>query len=332
MPHITIVAGSRLHLGFYNIKNPTTAYGSIGVYVEEPKTFIELEQASSTSFQGPLTLSERTMLERIVSLYCNQDAIGGIRVRVKQHPPRHVGLGSTTQLLLSIATGITRICGKRATVSKLAVLLERGLVSGIGIYGFWKGGFIVDSGRRCFRDELRRPSTLSDLPKLLFRARVPGSWKFVLVIPEGLSGLREEDEEPIITRIPSVDAGINTTLTLTLFSKVIRGIVDRDLRLFGEGINIIQDLVGEVFSTYQGGRYATVYTEKAVEILRDVGAAGAGQSSWGPLAYGIFKDRELESALRILSQRLYQENINAKVIVTHARNRGFKLLKGQASF
>uniref|UniRef100_A0A7J3ZJ31 Beta-ribofuranosylaminobenzene 5'-phosphate synthase n=1 Tax=Fervidicoccus fontis TaxID=683846 RepID=A0A7J3ZJ31_9CREN len=325
MSRVIIVAGSRLHLGFYNIKNPTTAYGSIGVYVEEPRTLVELERASSTSLHGPLSSSEKRMLESIVDLYCSQTNVSGVRVKVTHHPPRHVGLGSTTQLLLSIATGIARMCGKRAMVARLALLLKRGLVSGIGIYGFWRGGFIVDSGRRCLDNMLKPPSRLSDLPRLLFRARIPSSWRFVLIIPEGVRGLKEEEEESMITKPPSVDNDVSTTLLQALLSKVVRGVIDLDLKLFGEGINTIQDLVGDAFSVYQGGRYATPFTERAVEILRGSGAAGAGQSSWGPLAYGIFKARGLEEVLRVLRRRLYHENIDARIVATHARNRGFSL-------
>jgi len=109
-------------------------------------------------------------------------------------------------------------------------------------------------------------------------------------------------------------------------SYIIRGLVNSDYTLFGKGVNMLQDLIGDFFSSIQGGRYATHQTERAVEILRDLGALGSGQSSWGPLAYGFFKINRAATILRKLRKLLDAENIEASLLITRANNRGARLL------
>jgi beta-ribofuranosylaminobenzene 5'-phosphate synthase len=53
----------------------------------------------------------------------------------------------------------------------------------------------------------------------------------------------------------------------------------------------VQRLVGEAFAPVQGG----VFHPRAgdlVDALLRLGAAGAGQSSWGPAVYGVVGDEQ----------------------------------------
>lgn len=322
---IKLISGSRIHLGFYNIKSFNTVYGSIGVYLEEPKTVVEVTKSENNFFIKGLESDETDRVRELLKEYCGEK---GVTAELVASPPRHVGLGSTTQILLSITRASLTLCvkkQKKINTKYLAAKLGRGLASGIGLYGFMYGGFIVDGGRKIDKNTLPTPSEVKDLPFLLYRKSFPKQLKILLVLPEKYTGLDEISEEPIIKKIPEIDISTNSRLLSVFYGKILRGIVDNDFRLFGEGVNYLQDLLGEVFRPYQGGRFSHDVTEKIIEILRSNGAFGAGQSSWGPLAYGFFSGRKLESNLKSIRLSLEKENISYKTIITTARNRGYEI-------
>ena len=72
--------------------------------------------------------------------------IDGVKVKIEDTLPGHVGLGSGTQLALSIFSGIAKLYNIKIDIRKEAPKLGRGGRSGVGVAAFEKGGFIVDSG------------------------------------------------------------------------------------------------------------------------------------------------------------------------------------------
>jgi beta-ribofuranosylaminobenzene 5'-phosphate synthase len=62
----------------------------------------------------------------------------------------------------------------------------------------------------------------------------------------------------------------------------------------------VQQLVGDEFSSMQGGRFHP-RAGGLVDALLEGGAAGAGQSSWGPAVYGVVGS---EAAGRDLARRM----------------------------
>jgi beta-ribofuranosylaminobenzene 5'-phosphate synthase len=62
----------------------------------------------------------------------------------------------------------------------------------------------------------------------------------------------------------------------------------------------VQQLVGDAFAPVQGGRFHP-RAGALVDALLGGGAAGAGQSSWGPAVYGVVGD---EASGRELARRM----------------------------
>ena len=72
-----------------------------------------------------------------------------------------------------------------------------------------------------------------------------------------------------------------------LFAAVVSFVSDKTLpREFGAALTRIQQRVGDAFAAEQGGRFHP-RSGPLVEALLRCGAAGAGQSSWGPAVYGV---------------------------------------------
>lgn len=64
------------------------------------------------------------------------------------------------------------------------------------------------------------------------------------------------------------------------------GLAERDVEEFGGALTRIQQRVGDAFAPVQNGRFHPLATPM-IDALAEFGAAGVGQSSWGPTVYGI---------------------------------------------
>jgi beta-RFAP synthase len=82
---------------------------------------------------------------------------------------------------------------------------------------------------------------------------------------------------------------------------LLPALVDGDLGAFGEAITRIQQINGSWFAPAQGGTFASGPSTELINKMREWGAAGVGQSSWGPAVYAITdgKDRAAELASQV---------------------------------
>jgi beta-RFAP synthase len=71
-----------------------------------------------------------------------------------------------------------------------------------------------------------------------------------------------------------------------VLTSLLPALVEHDVEEFGDALTRVQRLVGDAFSPVQGGRFHP-QADALVEALVREGAAGAGQTSWGPAVYGI---------------------------------------------
>ncbi|HXI19486.1 MAG TPA: hypothetical protein VNH46_00290, partial [Gemmatimonadales bacterium] len=83
--------------------------------------------------------------------------------------------------------------------------------------------------------------------------------------------------------------------------QLLPALADGDLTAFGAALTEVQRVTGGWFAGAQGGRFAPGPTAELVERMAAFGAAGVGQSSWGPTVYGLVPHRE---AARDLAQRV----------------------------
>jgi predicted sugar kinase len=177
------------------------------------------------------------------------------------------------------------------------------------------GGLVVEGGVR--------PGVEQAAP-LLARHAMPDEWRCVLAIPEAEPGLSGRAEDEAFARLrPDADrAALIAQLVLT---SLLPGVAECDLTEFGAALTRIQRLVGESFASVQGG----VFHPRAgalVDALLRLGAAGAGQSSWGPAVYGIVGD---EQTGHELARRMDAELAGAgRVELVRFDNRGARVEAG----
>jgi beta-RFAP synthase len=197
-------------------------------------------------------------------------------IEIRSAIPSHAGLGSGTQLALAIAAGLSAFCNLPGqSPQELALSVGRGLRSAVGTYGFAFGGLIVEQGKR--PDEPISP--------LDCRLDLPDDWRFVLVRPQGLSGLAGDDETRAFGALPQVSPDLSEQLTALARDRLVPAAATADFGSFADSLFEYGRLSGECFATRQGGPFNGPLLTSIVQQIRDMGHSGVGQSSWGPTIF-----------------------------------------------
>jgi beta-RFAP synthase len=281
MTAVRVTASARLHLGMLDVAGGRgRRYGGVGVAIADPAVVLEANPAADTSAEGPDAERALAFARRFVTHTGIDD---GVCIRVHRAIPPHVGLGSGTKLGLAVIAALAELNGLALSPIQVARTAGRGARSAVGLWTFLFGGLVTEGGVR--------PDSGCPAP-LLARHPVPEQWRCVLVVPDrqpGLSGVTEEEAFRRL-RPPQELSALISQLVLTC---LLPALVEQDLVEFGAAVTHLQRLVGEAFSPVQGGPFHPLVS-RLVDALLDSGAAGAGQSSWGPAAYG-FVGTELEA-------------------------------------
>ena len=313
---VFVEAPARLHLGLLDLAGDLgRRFGGLGAALAEPSLLLEARGADRLSADGPeserLLLYARRFLDR-------HGIAGGAALRLQRIIPPHSGLGSGTQIALATARALARLFGREEEAAALARATGRAQRSAVGTWLFERGGFVLEGGRRA-----------SDAPApLLLQRELPAAWRCLVAIPEvprGLSGAAEEDA---FRTLPSPPAELSGRIARIVLMVILPGLIEADLAAFGRGVTELQKLVGELFRPVQGDHFAHPQVAALVEALLGEGAAGAGQSSWGPAVFGLFgSDAEAQRAAQCLRGRLG----GAPLYVSAFQNRGATMLDGLAA-
>ena len=271
-------APSRLHLGFIDVHGGLgRKFGGVGVAVAEPCLELSVRRADALEVTGEDAERTYAVAERFLRL---RRDVRPARVVVHRAIPDHRGFGSGTQLALALAHGLARSSGLRPSSREIIRVMGRGRRSGIGVGTFEAGGAIVDGGKGG-----------SDAPPpLLARFALPDSWRVVLVTDDetvGVHGAAETGAFDVLPRFSSSCAGY---LSRVVLMQLLPGAAEADFSAFVAAVTRLQDCIGDYFAAVQGGRYASPRVGRVLEYLRERGAEGVGQSSWGPTGFVFAPD------------------------------------------
>lgn len=319
---------ARLHLGLLDNNGAQgRLYGSIGLAVNRPCLVLRAEVADDLHVEGEEIERITCYAQRFIGRY---GVPKGAILNLISGIPAHVGLGSGTQLGLAVGTALAHLAGLRLSVADIALAVERGMHSGIGIATFQHGGFVMDGGHRLLRGlqldpgmkEAVRQVDKGRVPPLLFRHPMPREWHFVMAIPAAGTGFSGEKEQGAFLQLPIAPSSLVEKISWVLLMKMLPSLVEKDITNFGQALTSIQCMVGDCFASVQGGRFATPVLEKLVKFLLDNGAAGAGQSSWGPTVYGLVEGKERARRLMQQAQKQLDLQCGGKVFCVRPQNRG----------
>ena len=312
---MTVRSSARLHFGFLDIVGDLgRKFGSVGLSISDPKIRVSARTSDELAVFGEDETMRESALKYARRFYEHPEIVEALKgeahraaIHLERTIPPHMGFGSGTQLALCVVTALCRLHSLDRSVEEAALIARRGLRSGIGIDAFRRGGFIVDGGSA---------DAGNGAPLPLFRHNFPRDWRVILVHPPAADGLSGKSEERAFENM-TPDPGASKETCRLVLMKLLPGLLERKLAVFGDAVERIQRIMGESFSGAQSGCYASPLAEDIVAKLRRLGACGMGQSSWGPTLYAFTGGQS--AALAVLGglKKFFGKEIAAGVTSGH---------------
>lgn len=305
---ISIKAPARLHLGFLDMHGGLgRKFGSIGLCISGITTHLVAKKSADISTHGKC----KNRVAKYASTILQALQIeSGVEITIHEAIPRHIGLGSGTQLALAIGVAIARLYGLQHATQKIAELMQRGNRSGIGIGAFNSGGFLIDGGRG--------KNTI--VPPIIKHYDFPEAWRILLIFDNEVQGLSGSPEKNIFDTAPKMDANISAQICRHVLMQILPGLMEEDCQQFGTGISAIQKMIGRHFSDIQGGYYRSAQVADCIEWTLTCGATGVGQSSWGPTGFAIYPDQDSAQHAVSTARKKWAANKNLSFNLYTAHN------------
>jgi beta-RFAP synthase len=326
---VKVSAPGRLHLGFLDLHGGLgRLFGSLGLGLHEIYTELEASRAGELQIVGPSSARAHKYAERMLA---HLNIRKGVRLEISKAIPEHAGLGSGTQMALAVGTAICQLFDENLSLSDIARVLDRGNRSGIGIGAFASGGFIVDGGR----------SPETEVPPVISQLHFPDSWRFLLILDKKQQGVHGEQEKQAFGKLAKMDEMISASLSRLVLMQALPAIAEQDCQLFGAAVTQIQACMGDYFKTVQSGVYSSAEVGELLGKLHQLGAAGIGQSSWGPTGFAIYaSETDAYQALKQIRGKwkprsdmelmiCRAQNEPASVLLDYQKNADKTGLKGQ---
>ena len=284
---LTIIAPARIHIGFLDLeKKSMRKFGSIGLTISDFNYRIKIEKFNKIDVICENKLLKNKIIN-IIKKFQLKYSISQFKITVFKEIPIHNGLGSGTQLALSLGYLISKFNNLNISVDQISKFLNRGLRSGVGIQSFKKGGFNIDVGKL-----VGSPSP----PLNILNLKWPREWQILLILDKnliGVHGRKEIEEFKELQEISVNQANLNYK---ALVMNIVPGLLEQNFGEFTKGIRIIQDNMSR---TFHGGvnKFASKNVEKIFSNLKNERIKSFGQSSWGPTGFLFFENSKKRNQL-----------------------------------
>jgi beta-ribofuranosylaminobenzene 5'-phosphate synthase len=275
---VFVEAPARLHFGMLDLRGALgRRFGGIGAAVPNPSLLIEAARAPALTSEGPSPAANRAVQfgRRVLAHHGIET---GAHIRIHSAIPAHSGLGSGTQLALAVARALAELYDLPTDIDHLARVTGRAQRSAIGTWLFAHGGFVLEGGRRA--------GSKDPAPRLA-RFDMPATWRCVVAVPPGKAGMSGTAENSAFAHLPPPPERSVMRVSHLVLMALLPALAEGDLRTFGHALTEIQCINGRWFAPAQGGAFSPGASAALIERMTEWGAAGVGQSSWGPAVYGI---------------------------------------------
>ncbi|MGI9177010.1 MAG: hypothetical protein ACR2IT_04040 [Pirellulales bacterium] len=306
---VEVRAPARLHLGMLSFGVPgTRAFGGVGMMLDRPAVQVRLRRSDRLEARG---LHAERALEYAKA--CSEFwRIGGAgcAIEIVAAPAAHVGLGSGTQLGLVIAAGMRHLfrLGPEANAPpatphpvqdelhptehdwlfdvrdalELARAVGRGRRSCVGVYGFSRGGLIVEAGRMMRENAGPDDDVTREFSPMVARVRLPAAWRCVLLVARDATGLSGEAERAAFGRLAPVPREVTAELSRIALVDMLPAAVEGKFIEFSLAVRNYGAIAGVPFQAESQKLSYAQATADLLELLTELGAPGCTQSSWGP--------------------------------------------------
>ena len=229
---------ARIHLGFLELDQTLPRFfGSMGLTVSNFCFEVQISKSKNLNVVTEHENLKKKTLDIFYKFKKKYD-VNFCNIKIKKIIPSHIGLGSGTQFSLTIGYLISKINNLNISIDEIALFLNRGNRSGIGVQSFKEGGFTIDIGKK---------KDANNLPLKLTNIKWPQNWKIILLFDLKGDNVFGENE---ISKFREVNKRYRSKLNYnysTLFLKILPGIIEKDFNSFTEGIQLIQNNMSEIF-------------------------------------------------------------------------------------
>lgn len=309
-----VTTGSRLHFGLFSVGEvgELPRFGGCGLMVRHPGNQIQLSQAEHPQLDEKLApLIRRWNQKTATQRTCDAPAYSAT---VLAQAPRHCGFGSGTQqaLALGLALSTWHQLDLVDSVS-LSRIMERGKRSAIGTYGFFRGGFLIDRGKKDHEQ----------LAMLDLNFDFPESWPVLVFNLKTAVGLHGPEEFAAFKQIPPSTRQHRDRMIDIAKNQIAPSVASTDYETFGDALFEYGRSSGSAYASIQGGDFHSPQVESLVYQIRDFGVPAVGQSSWGPCVFAITPDDPSANSLCQYLQEQYGDQL--EITQTKALNRGAEI-------
>lgn len=285
---IEIDTPSRLHFTLIDLHGGLGRVdGGVGVALSSPRIRIRVrpditQHKKEYEISGHIPARIQPIVTKLKTKLGLEDDFD---IELSDSIPMHIGLGSNTQLALSVAKAITYFAGLNLQARDLATLAGRGGTSGIGVATFENGGLVMDAGHSVQSKIDFLPSHFSQAipPRLMLRMPIPENWYFVVTTPYIGQGLHGEAEADVFKKYCPIPKTEVERLSHVILMKLLPAAVEDDIVEFGAALRTIQSIG---FKKVENELQDEV-VKKLYDFYYEHGALGAGLSSFGPTTYTL---------------------------------------------
>ena len=305
----SIKAHARLHFGFFDLCDRSgRKFGSLGLTLASPVTEIEASLVDTFSVIGDIdTKSIENIAKNTQLLQKSLNLQMLCKLNIKRLIPNHAGLGSGTQLALSLVALFNKLYDLNLSQTHMTQLSGRGARSGIGLGAFMQGGFLVDAGKQA-----------DDLPEIAVRHDFPENWRIILLCDNAHVGVHGELEQEAFQTLKPMQ----NSLKNMVYDHMAPALERSDLLAFGAYMADLQAYNGMYFSPVQGGKFASRDVADALAFLQKNGVACFGQSSWGPTGFAIVENENKANLYLEQLKKQFVDVANLSFAVTQGYNHG----------
>ena len=320
---VEVTARPRLHVCLVDLGFATPRkYGGAGIFLDSPALRISVAPAHPKAELDevlPETIDRRTHRDIIEALARFRECAGfpPVRVNIKDAPRPHVGLGSKTSSIMGALVAVSELFQIPVGVSELQLLSGRGGTSGIGVNGFFGGGFVVDSGHvrpsgttQFAPSSGRRPS---EIPPVAVRLQFPPAWAIHLFLPNGPRVEGDGEVRFFIENTPVPDSEVLENVA-PVYHGLVPAVATANYALLQQSLSAIRR------SGFKRREIANQPLSDALISQLEVLNIACGMSSMGPLVYAVSAADGLNPEL---AASIAQEHEAQYLGVTRASSSGF---------
>jgi len=310
---------ARIHLGFLELDQTLPRFfGSMGLTISNFCFEVQISKSKNLN-----VITEHKSLEKkttdIFYKFKQKYNVNFCKINIKKTIPLHVGLGSGTQFSLTIGYLISKLNNLNISIDEIALFLNRGNRSGIGVQSFKQGGFTIDIGKK---------KGANNLPLKLMNIKWPQDWKIILLFDLQGDNVFGENE---IKKFRKINKRYRSRFNYnysTLCLKILPGILEKDFDSFAEGIQLIQSNMSEIF--YKNPKkFSSKKVNYIFDYLRDKRIMGFGQTSWGPTGFIFCENlKKRNQLLNLIEKYITFKKLNGiDLVKVNGRNKGNFLIK-----